>query len=380
MVDAKQLGSRLAALCGLTLLALAPQARAEVPKDELIVRIFDIGQGSCVLVECPDDAPILDDCGKMGSGGDVKKAAKTIRERIADSRATYPTPLRVVVSHPHIDHYSVITAKSSGISPDDMRAFYYAGPFDSFSDSAQTWIKTLATRVDGASASPATCSASARVTCLLPNEHALNTPRLSCGRARVDLLTASAFSYNNGLASGRKAEEGSSPNGESAVLRITYGGVSIVLPGDAEGVTQAYAAENAATLGAPLARTTVLLLPHHGSNLFGSNDDAWVAATTPRLVVASANIGGNYGHPNCDVLERFDAVTAPDQAMETLAQPLAITCGLSKKRPKEPRTLQHRFLFTEWNGDITIRISAAGAMTVSCEKASVACATASQTF
>lgn len=355
------------------LVALAGAARAEVPKDDLVVHIYDVGQGSCVLIECPDGPPILDDCGKIGGGGHSADAASRIRGRLDELRTAYPTPLQVLISHPHIDHYSVLVSSSYRIPADDVRRLYWAGPWDSFSVPARKWIDDLAERIDGARHNGA-CVADARVACLSPNEHQLATPRLECGKAQADLLAADAYSFNVAQGASAQSAQGSSPNGESAVLRIRYAGRSLVLAGDAEQVTQLYAAQNAAALGAPLDRTTVLLLPHHGSSEYGSNDAPWAAATRPQVVVASANIGGNYGHPSCEALEVFDALSGPDREMARLPAPITVRCGKGKARPHESVMLSHQFLFTETEGEVTIRVGPTGDLRVTCEHAGPACA------
>ncbi len=375
-VKATRFGAALAALTIAFASLSPPPARADVPKDELVVHIFDVGQGSCVLIECPDGPPILDDCGHIGSGGDPTAAVVKIRDRLDDLRVAYPTPLQILISHPHVDHFSAMVDKVTGFPTDDVRRLYWAGPWDSFSVKAKAWIEGLAVRIDGAAHNGA-CVDGARVTCLAPNEHALETPRFSCGAAKVDLLTASALTYNKSLGAGRKVAKGTSPNGESAVLRIRYAGVSLVFPGDAEEVTQLYAVENAQALGAPLDPTTVLLLPHHGSGEVGSNDKVWAGAISPQLVVVSANIGGNYGHPNCDALSHFD--TDPGTAMAPVSTPIDARCGDDKAHPNDHVVLHHRFIFTETNHDVTLRVSKTGDLTVTCDTAGVACAAASPT-
>lgn len=368
------LGRRLAllAVLGIALAAGRP-ARAEVPRDELVVRILDVGQGSCVFIECPDGPPILDDCGKIGGGGDPHAAARTIRGRLAELGQAYPVPLQVLISHPHVDHYSVIVA-GYGVPPEQVRALYWGGPWTSFSAAARAWIGRLAKRLDGA-VPDTSCARGAHVACLAADEHALQTPRLTCGKAQVDLLTANAFSYDRGRGAAGTGAAGSSPNGESAVLRLRYAGVSLVFPGDAEQVTQLYAAANAAALGAPLTRTSLLLLPHHGSAEYGSNDAAWAAATSPQVVVVSANLGGNYGHPNCGALAVFDAAGGAGEMTRTQA-PFAVRCGRSKADAHEQQTLRHQFVFTETNHDVTVRVSAAGVLTLACATPGPSCAAA----
>ena len=360
------------ALMAAGLLAAPLAARADVSKDDLVVHFYDVGQGSCVLIECPDGPPILNDCGKMGGGGHAEVSAQRINARLAELSAVYPTPLQVVISHPHTDHFSVLSATGSGIDPDYIRSVYYGGRFQDFTPTGKAWVEALAQRIDG-HAHHGLCETNARVSCLGPNEHALATPRLACGKAVVDLLVANAYSYNRSPGVSKKAAQGTPVNGESAILRIRYANSNIVLPGDAEEVSQLYAIENAQALGAPIGRASVLLLPHHGSSEYGSNDAVWAAATLPRMVVVSANIGGNYGHPNCLALDRFDGQTGADKEMARTQSAYSVRCGLNKTDVHEQRTLSHQFIFTETEGEVVLRIAPDGTLVVTCERGSAAC-------
>jgi competence protein ComEC len=86
-------------------------------------------------------------------------------------------------------------------------------------------------------------------------------------------------------------------NDDSIVLEISYGDVSIVLPGDISApVEEALAARLSA---APL---RILKAAHHGSAT--SSTGAWLDAVRAAAVVFSCGRGNRYGHPHPAVLER----------------------------------------------------------------------------
>jgi competence protein ComEC len=78
------------------------------------------------------------------------------------------------------------------------------------------------------------------------------------------------------------------------VLRATFGGVSFLLTGDLE-------AGGEALLGPRPAN--VLKVGHHGSRT--SSSAALLAATRPRLAVASLGSGNHFGHPHPEVVRRL---------------------------------------------------------------------------
>jgi competence protein ComEC len=80
-------------------------------------------------------------------------------------------------------------------------------------------------------------------------------------------------------------------NNNSVVLRLTYGDVSFLLTGDI-----AAAAEEALATSTGTLQTTVLKVPHHGSD--GSSTAALLDAVQPRVAVISAGAGNPYGHPS----------------------------------------------------------------------------------
>ncbi|MDY6875639.1 MAG: DNA internalization-related competence protein ComEC/Rec2 [Chloroflexota bacterium] len=86
-------------------------------------------------------------------------------------------------------------------------------------------------------------------------------------------------------------------NNNSVVTRLTYGQVSVLLPGDIEAVVeQRLVAEGA--LG-----STVLKVAHHGS--CSSTTPEFLEMVAPEVVVISVGADNDFGHPCAEVLERL---------------------------------------------------------------------------
>jgi competence protein ComEC len=95
--------------------------------------------------------------------------------------------------------------------------------------------------------------------------------------------------------------QGDSANDASLVLRLRFGEVSFLFPGDIEEAGEALLLADSA----PAA--TVLKAPHHGSRT--SSTPEFVAAVHPRHVVFP--VGHNrFGFPHQEVVERYRAAGA----------------------------------------------------------------------
>ena len=90
-------------------------------------------------------------------------------------------------------------------------------------------------------------------------------------------------------------------NEASCVLKVETAHGSLLLPGDIGAIVErGLVHRDAAAL-----RADVVVLPHHGSA--GSSDPAFVAATSPRLVLNSSGAGNRFGHPRAPVVARWRA-------------------------------------------------------------------------
>jgi competence protein ComEC len=90
-------------------------------------------------------------------------------------------------------------------------------------------------------------------------------------------------------------------NDISAVVLVRYGGFSALLTGDAPSFVEE---RLVARYGAAV-DVDVLKAGHHGSRTASSG--ALLDAATPGLVVVSAGVRNDYGHPHAEVLARLRA-------------------------------------------------------------------------
>ena len=90
-------------------------------------------------------------------------------------------------------------------------------------------------------------------------------------------------------------------NALSCVLRVQGAQGSALLTGDIEAAQEAALVQRAA----PLLRSDLLLVPHHGSRT--SSTPAFLDAVAPRVAVVQAGYRSRYGHPAPDVLARYQA-------------------------------------------------------------------------
>jgi competence protein ComEC len=92
------------------------------------------------------------------------------------------------------------------------------------------------------------------------------------------------------------------PNALSCVLRVQdAAGRSALLTGDVEAAQEAALV---ARLGARL-RSTLLLVPHHGSRT--SSSEAFIDAVAPQVAVVQAGYRSRFGHPAAEVSARYQS-------------------------------------------------------------------------
>jgi competence protein ComEC len=102
------------------------------------------------------------------------------------------------------------------------------------------------------------------------------------------------------------AMAGVKPNTVSCVLRVQgANGRSALLTGDLEAEQERHLV---ATLG-PALKSTVLLVPHHGSHT--SSTTEFLAAVQPAVAVIQVGYRSRFGHPHADVLARYAAAGIP---------------------------------------------------------------------
>jgi competence protein ComEC len=92
-------------------------------------------------------------------------------------------------------------------------------------------------------------------------------------------------------------------NDDSVVIRLRYGGIEVLLTGDAGAEF-----ESAFTADDEPRPLRVLKVAHHGSR--SSSSPEFVSAYRPAIAVISAGRGNLFGHPSLEVVGRLDRVRA----------------------------------------------------------------------
>jgi len=97
---------------------------------------------------------------------------------------------------------------------------------------------------------------------------------------------------------GVRAGDALDANDRSIVLKITYGDVSLLLPGDISETAESLLIGRKANL-----KSNILLVPHHGS--FYSSSLPFIRKVRPETVVISCGAGNVMRLPHPGVLERY---------------------------------------------------------------------------
>lgn len=262
----------------LWLLFLIASTRSALADADLKIHYLNVGTGMCQVVECPctgqncSTFPIIFDCGSAGGSAEDMDKTETINY-VRDILDDYSSPPIVVISHPHNDHHKYIV---DIMADTDAQEIWLGGPWSAYMKSSlASWLKDQ--QNDNVSIRQGFPAGS-------DNN---GSPIITCGDAEVYMLTVNA---------------GKGPNANSLVAQLVYGEFSAIFAGDAEKSTQKSAIANADNLNMNI-ETTIMSAPHHGAATHGSNNSAWVKATSPEVVIFNA--GTKYHHPRCETVEAY---------------------------------------------------------------------------
>ena len=345
--------------------------------DDFKVTFYNVGQGNCVLVTCPQDgatrSSYLVDCGSSEGVNRHKKnldlpeehPGHTQLERLiavnkprvfADiAKSLEDRNLVIVISHLDTDHYNWILELvvdgvirrdqiahilvgfgrgwSKTVSKPGSMEFKLKGLLDHprlkdkviYQDDAHYGLHHPYTLPRCGKGSPKVLSSHAHTR--YAKNKALRRESDSDGEAEAEVETkAGAGSGRSGEgAAGAGVGEAPSPralmgevrNDDSIVLRFNYGasaeGCSLILPGDAEKRTTDHIIHRH-----NVENTTVLLASHHGAMTKGANDASWIHKVRPKIGVFSAGWRSGYNHPSCFVAGAFTDPSAREHRMGSI--------------------------------------------------------------
>lgn len=243
--------------------------RVETRLKEMEIDFIDVGQGDSIFIRTPNGRTILIDAGS---------AKNQYASFDAGEHAILPF-LRVrgitridsmVMTHPHADHFGGMQSLISEIEIGEYLDPGMDHPVPSYFKLLQTIQQTGIKYREVRAPENLQWDPDILVQVLWPEK---------------------GFSTEN-------------PNDISIVLRIVYGDVVYLLAGDVETDV-----EGVLNLYGPQLRTTVLKVPHHGSDT--SSSQGFLETIVPRLAVISVGFNNRFDHPKDEILTRYEKLNVP---------------------------------------------------------------------
>lgn len=122
------------------------------------------------------------------------------------------------------------------------------------------------------------------------------------------------------------AQASGDPNHASMVIRLAYGGVRLLISGDADAASWDLMRRDGCDL-----RAEVLQVPHHGARLESSGEVRcirWLLeAVSPSDAIVSAGEGNRYGHPDVSVVDALEERRPDRRWWCTCPMPMLMTSG-----------------------------------------------------
>lgn len=276
---------------------------------KLYVSIYNVGQGNCVHVSCPQNDSLLIDCGSS-EHSDGKRLNdpeeppiinfEKIKEKII--RFSQIKPVTIIVSHLDKDHYNLLDLifdtsdyrdlvdKVIIIGDRESLGIEIGDGIDRRKAKANLlgWITTLENEGK-------TVEFYDRY-----NDPALQAAIPACG---IGVLTPLTANVCNQLGSTHpNCGPNEITNANSLVLKLNHGTCGAILPGDALGVTT----DDIINKDPPVDyHSTVLLMSHHGAILHDANSDLWINNVNPKIMPISVGKNSGYGHPSCRIIDKI---------------------------------------------------------------------------
>ena len=231
-----------------------------LPRDELELRVFDVGQGDAILLRIGESALLVD------AGPDPETARAVLVPRLA--RLGVERLDGVMLTHADSDH---IGGAADVLKSLAVEAVWIAssGQDHPLLDVIEATARQGGTRIE----------------------------RPEDGRF-LDWHPATSVQ-----ARFAEPDSASGDNNQSMVLHVRYGDTGILLTGDIEGAAERAFVDAGGDLGAD-----VLKVAHHGAGT--SSTAEFLAAVRPQVAIISAGLGNAFNHPRDDVLRRLRAAGA----------------------------------------------------------------------
>lgn len=218
----------------------------------LNVTVLDVGQGLSVLINCDNHYMLYD-----GGNGDYSSFLVSYLSKNNITNFDY-----VFASHYDADHISGLVGVIYNYSISQLIAPNYTASSRIYN----SFIKAINTK--GISITYPTVGTT-----------------YPLGSAKIQILAPNSPAYE-------------SENDYSIVVKITFGGSSVLITGDATQYSENEMLNNQFNLN-----SDILVVGHHGSS--SSTSSQFLNAVNPQYAVISCERNNSYGHPASDVLERL---------------------------------------------------------------------------
>ena len=240
-------------------------------RDELRVTYLDVGQGNAALLELPGGYTALIDGGGFSDNSVFDIGARVIAPFLW--RNKIQTIDTLILSHPNSDHLNGL--------------IFIARHFN---------VKNIWTNGESK-----TTLGYKRLRKIVAGKH-LNQPAFK-QMPRKQLINGVEFLFlyppADFLDKKKKGQKWRNANNNSLVIKVSFGGVSFLFPGDIMAVAEK---ELVRLAGADLA-CDVLLVPHHGSR--SSSSRPFLLKVKPEVAVISAGWKNRFRFPHATVLEAY---------------------------------------------------------------------------
>jgi competence protein ComEC len=250
-------------LAGLIVLNIFVWQGAWAAGPKLRVTFFDVGQGDAALLEFPHGR-LLIDAGPLQENYD---AAERVLIPFLRTRGIRQLDA-VVISHPHADHLGGLPALLREVK---IKRIFICGV-----ETGSPLEQRCEQLADSLRAPILTLRAGERLPDFAPAEIWVLHPRRN--EVHFEKL-----------------------NDASVVIKAIFGQHAFLLPGDAEFESESHLLESAGVLD-----SDVLKVGHHGSK--SSSLAPFLSAVSPQWAVASVGRWNNFGHPDPQVMARYDSL------------------------------------------------------------------------
>lgn len=264
----------------------------QIQDGEFTVAFLDVGQGSSVLLRLPDGKVVIIDSGGM------RRSDFDIGERVL---APFLESLgvdsvdKIIVTHPHVDHFKGFDYIIRKYRPKlCMFGSFEEAKLDP--DDRDEW-ETF--------------------------KSVLNMNDVPVEKLQPMTWEESGVTFHVHSPSVQISENWSI-NDSSVVMGFEFQDVSFLITGDIESNAEEYFSNNEIDL-----RSTVLQVPHHGSNTSSSYD--FLNSVMPRYGVIQVGANNKYGFPDAEVLERLEAGNIKTYRTDKNGAVIFITNGVDLK-------------------------------------------------